>query len=116
MEKSKRVVDEQEEIKEIAKTIGQNIRKFREAKKINQVNFAFKMDVSESSVSKWETGESSPRLALLGKICRYFKVTPNELFGFNEERAESDMVYIGNLNNEDKELVYKLIRRLSALN
>ena len=52
---------------------------FRKKKDISQSELSLKMGVSQQLVSKWETGKSVPRPAMLIKLADIFGVTVDEL-------------------------------------
>lgn len=59
--------------------IGSRIRKYREASKITQKQFAELIGVSSSRVSNWEQGINRPDVDLLANICTALNVSPSEL-------------------------------------
>lgn len=62
--------------------LNENIRNFRNFRRIKQQELADKLGKSKSVISNWERGENSPDLESIEKMCKIFKVTPNELFGW----------------------------------
>lgn len=60
--------------------IGRNIKQLRQEKHIKQETLADYLGVSGQAVSKWETGASTPDIALLPKLAGYFGVSIDELF------------------------------------
>ncbi len=69
--------------------IGKKIKELRLKNDMTQEKLADYLGVSYQSVSKWETGITSPDLSLIVPIARLFKVTTDELFDFNESAEES---------------------------
>lgn len=65
--------------------IGNQIKKLRLEKKVRQEEVAEYLRVSTQAVSKWETGASTPDIALLPNIATYFGVSIDELFVLPEE-------------------------------
>ena len=63
----------------MAYEIGRRIKKFREAKKLSQKDFAAQIGVSNSRVSNWEQGVNRPDVDLLAAICNVLAVSPSEL-------------------------------------
>lgn len=61
------------------KTFGEYIRERRKALDLTQKEFAEKLYVTESAVSKWERGMSYPDITLLLDICAVLDVTEHEL-------------------------------------
>lgn len=72
----------------MAYEIGNKIKKFREAKKISQKDFAKQIGVSNSRVSNWEQGVNRPDVDLLVDICKVLNVSPSELLDFRLDTDE----------------------------
>ena len=66
---------------ESKKTFGEYIRERRRAMGLTQREFAEKLYVTESAVSKWERGMSYPDVTLLRDICAVLGVTEHEQIG-----------------------------------
>ena len=62
-------------------SLGENIYKLRTGKKLSQEDFAFAMEVSRQSVSKWENDMAVPELEKLIKMAKLFEVSLDELVG-----------------------------------
>lgn len=60
-------------------TLGEHIAELRNAHGISQADLAEAMEVSRQSVSKWETGASTPDLEKLVKLADYFNLTLDQL-------------------------------------
>lgn len=76
--------------------IGEKIKELRRKRDMTQEKLADCLSVSYQSVSKWETGVTSPDLSLIVPLARLFKVTTDELFcveGENGRRAYFDAAY-----------------------
>ncbi len=59
--------------------LGERIVELRNAHGISQADLAEAMDVSRQSVSKWETGASTPDLEKLVKLADYFSISLDQL-------------------------------------
>lgn len=59
--------------------IAENIKHFREEKKISQSELAEKLNVTRQAVSNWECGKTEPDIETLHKISDIFEVTIEEL-------------------------------------
>ena len=83
------------------------IKRIKEDKFISQSDLADKMGVSKVAVSKWIAGGSidSNKIPLL---CTILEITPNQLFGF-EENLES--IKILDIVNSDPELKRFILSR-----
>jgi len=65
--------------------IGKSIRKLRMDRGITQEALAEAMHISPQSVSKWETGTTTPDIALLPKLAVYFGVSMDVLFSLTKD-------------------------------
>ena len=79
-------------------TIGEKIRQLRRGRDMTQEELASTLGVAYQTVSKWETGATSPDLGLIVPIARLFQVTTDELFDYSENTdkarlAELDAQY-----------------------
>ena len=61
------------------------IEEIRKAKGIRQDEFAKQMGVSRQTISSLETGRYNPSILLAHKIARFFEMTIEEVFIFEEE-------------------------------
>ena len=62
--------------------INENIKNFRIFRGIKQQELADQLKKSKSVISNWERGENSPDLDSCETLCKIFRVTPNQLFGW----------------------------------
>ena len=61
------------------------IEEIRKARGIRQEDFAKAMGVSRQTISSLETGRYNPSIFLAYKIARYFDMTIEDVFLFEEE-------------------------------
>ena len=61
------------------------VEEIRKSKGIRQEDFAKTMGVSRQTISSLETGRYNPSIYLAYKIARYFGMTIEEVFIFDEE-------------------------------
>ena len=61
------------------------IEAIRKERGIRQEDFAKSMGVSRQTISSLETGRYNPSIFLAYKIARYFEMTIEEVFVFEEE-------------------------------
>ena len=64
--------------------LNDNIRNFRRFRNMSQADLAKSVSKSKSVISHWESGENSPDLDSCEKLCNVLKVTPNQLFGWED--------------------------------
>ena len=60
------------------------IEEIRKAKGIRQEDFAHALGVSRQTISSLETGRYNPSIQLAYKIARYFELTIEEVFLFED--------------------------------
>lgn len=62
----------------------------RKSKGLSQEDVADKLNVTRQTVSKWETGQSSPDFDKIAPLCELYGVTPNELLSdvVDEKKVE----------------------------
>lgn len=96
--------------------IGDKIKELRRKNNMTQEKLAERLDVSYQTVSKWETGITSPDLSLIVPLARLFKITTDELFCYNENadalrRKELEDEYEATWKSGDLEERYKISER-----
>lgn len=92
--------------------LNENIRKFRELRKLTQKQFADRLNKSRNVISNWERGENSPDPDTVEQICRILEVTPNQIFGWEPcpdyerylQKKRAINKRIEELNNKKKEI------------
>lgn len=65
------------------KTLANNIKELRKNRKLNQVELAKQLNVSQQTVGAWETGRAIPGSDTLDMLANYFGVTTDYLLGRN---------------------------------
>ncbi len=64
---------------------GRNLKALRDREKISQYQLADILEITQATVSNWETGGKKPRSKeLIKSICDKFSVSENDLFGFSD--------------------------------
>ena len=58
---------------------GAVIRKLREKNNMTQAELAARLNVSDKTISKWETAKGYPDISLLEPIAKVFGISINEL-------------------------------------
>ena len=58
-----------------------SLKVLREQAGLSQAAVAAALNIQQSTVSMWETGENQPRAALLPKLSELYGCTIDELFG-----------------------------------
>ena len=62
-----------------------NLEKIRKEKGINQEELARALEVSRQTIGSLENGRYNPSIILAFKIARYFKMSIEEIFIYEEE-------------------------------
>ncbi len=66
-------------------SIGTNIKRLRQARKLTQDELANHLGVSFQAISKWERGDGYPDIIMLPALANYFGVSVDELIGTTAE-------------------------------
>lgn len=64
-----------------------NLKRVREEAGIKQEEVAAYIGKSKGVVSNWELGINRPDADTISKLCEFFSVTPNDLFGWETKKA-----------------------------
>lgn len=64
------------------------LTEYRKKNGMSQQDIADKLEVSDNTVSQWETGARRPNVDMLVKLARVLGCTPNDILGFEEEKTE----------------------------
>ena len=70
-------------------TIGERLYNLRKEKNMSQEELANVLDVSRQTVSKWETGESTPDFNKICPLCEYFGISSDELLSGKQNIIEA---------------------------
>ena len=70
------------------RSIGEKIKEYRQKNHMTQEQLASCLNVTFQTVSKWETGVSSPDLSLIIPITKIFHISADELLGVNDVEAD----------------------------
>ena len=71
--------------------ISENIYRLRHERKITQEQLAAFIGVTKASVSKWETGQSTPDIILLPQLAAYFDVSVDALIGYRPQLSKEQI-------------------------
>ncbi|WP_249906102.1 helix-turn-helix domain-containing protein [Lactobacillus amylovorus] len=63
------------------KILANNIKELRKQKKLNQIELAKQLNVSQQTIGAWETGRAIPGSDTLDTLANYFNVTTDYLLG-----------------------------------
>lgn len=68
-------------MKEINRNIAANIKNYMEVLDINQTELAKRLGCSNTTVSMWIVGDSTPRMDKIDKMCEIFHCNRDDLIG-----------------------------------
>lgn len=63
------------------------IRELRKARRITQLKMALDLDMSQNTISRYESGEREPGITELIRIADYFRVSIDYLVGRTDDPA-----------------------------
>lgn len=88
--------------------IADRIKELRLKNGIKQTELAKILGLSRSAINAWEMGVSVPSTQYLIDLSKLFRVSTDHLLG----REKKEMVDVSDLSEDDKAMVYGLVRRL----
>lgn len=74
--------------------ISERLYDLRKDKKISQEELANALGVSRQSVSKWETGESTPDFDKIIPLCKFYGITSDELLTGKKESVDNSNKFV----------------------
>lgn len=82
----------------IRQNIMKNIAYYRKLNGYTQKELAALLGVKNSSVSNWEQGANAPDIETLFQICKLFKISVSDMFGY--DIVEGDSMRISGIEKE----------------
>lgn len=67
------------------------VKTIKEEKRLTQADLAERIGISPASVNKWMSG-GTPAIDKLPQLCEILKITPNELFGYEQEGLPQEAI------------------------
>lgn len=96
--------------------IGQFIKSLRKENSLTQREVAERLNVSEKTISKWETGNGMPEVSLMLPLCELFEISINELLSGERldekqyiEKAEENMACLVDRTTPRKKIIISTI-------
>lgn len=65
--------------------LAENLKYFRELRNLKQDDIGEHVQKSRSVISNWEKGINRPDADTISAICELLEISPNDLFGWNED-------------------------------
>ena len=87
--------------------IGKFITRKRKEKNLTQEQLAEQLNISNKTVSKWETGKCMPDYSVIKNLCEVLEITISELMDGEEEKES--------IRSYDEEQTLELLRRVQEL-
>lgn len=95
--------------------IGKRLRKLRKEKGLLQKELAEKLDLSQQTISLYESNNREPDSKIVKKIANYFDVSIDYLYENTNERSPADKIKKAISDDEDLQEVWKQISRREDL-
>lgn len=64
---------------------GKKLKEIRENKKLSQLELSKKIDITQSSIARYELEQTEPKLSDIIKICTFFEITADYFIGLEDE-------------------------------
>ena len=103
-------------------SIGENIKKIRKDKGLQQKQVALELNVDQSNYNKIENGKREPSIDLLNKLANLFGVSVDDILNPDkdlpkeitiEDKTTLEKVrLIEELNEDDRNIIYKMIDKM----
>lgn len=87
---------------QIRNTIAENLKYLREKYELTQKNVSDTLGVDAASYRNWENARSTPSISMLYEIAKIYKITINQLCGFEIE--SEDGLKVASPNNYNKSI------------
>ena len=95
---------------------GQFIKSLRKENSLTQREVAERLNVSEKTISKWETGNGMPEVGLMLPLCKLFGISINELLSGERldekqyiEKAEENIACLVDRTTPQKKIIITTI-------
>lgn len=78
-------------IREVSYAVKNNLMTIRKKNKLNQDQLASEMEVSRQTISSLENGRYNPSILLAMKLARFFHVTVEDIFIYEEDTQHDNI-------------------------
>ena len=102
--------------------IGQFIALLRKEQGMTQKELAQKLDVSDKTISKWETGRGLPEISIMQSLCKILNVSINELLSGDRldteayrKKAEENLTVLMKRKNYKQVIIHMVISTVLCL-
>lgn len=94
--------------------LGEQIKKLRIARNMNQTEFGKAFGVSKQTISNWENDNIMPSVEMLVRLAKYFECSTDFLLGLDEGRR--DILEVSDLTIDQAAHIQRVINDLRILN
>lgn len=96
--------------------ISTKLSELRKEKGVTQEEVAMALEVSNKTVSKWESGSSAPDISMLAELAKYYNVSTDTLLGLAGERKGTRQVIANEFKGLDRQqTTYKIFELIKAI-
>ena len=89
--------------------ISTKLSELRKEKGVTQEEVAMALEVSNKTVSKWESGSSAPDISMLAELAKYYNVSTDTLLGLAGEQKGTRQVIANEFKGLDRQqTTYKI--------
>lgn len=67
------------------KGYGKKLTELRNEKGLSQQELANKIEITQSSIARYELEKTEPKLSDIKKICQFFEISADEFIGLQDE-------------------------------
>ena len=98
--------------------IGSFLKELRNEKGLTQEQLAEKLNVSNRSISRWETGNSLPDISILVELAEFYEIDIKEIIDGErksetmKEEMKETLEKVAEYTNEDKKMQYHKMRKM----
>lgn len=90
------------------------IKEIKEEKRMTQVELANKVGIAPASVNKWMNG-GAPAVDKLPLLCEILEISPNQLFGYEEENLPQEAIDLYKAFNNHPEYKSSIVKLLNLV-
>lgn len=100
--------------------IGSFLKELRNEKGLTQAQLAEQLNVSNRSVSRWETGNTLPDISILVELAEFYEIDIREMIAGErksevmKEEMKDTLVKVAEYTNEDKEMQCYKMRKMTG--
>lgn len=74
------------------KELGERITELRKQRNLTQLELAYELNVSDKTISKWETNNALPDMSRLNDLAKFFEISIEELLGIKKSNKKKKKI------------------------